>query len=317
MKCGHLSLEESDWKKASEHFENVLNINAEYAPAYAGKLCAELEVRCEADLGNLARHISDLRNFKQAVRFADATYQKTLNGYDEKIRKVIGDAGKSNVLMIKGVEYVFRLCPARTFLLGEEQDQYSVTLPKDFWILETQVTQEMWESVMGTNPSHFTGKKLPIITVSWNDCQEYIKKLNDMGVAPVGFMFSLPTEAQWEYACRAGTTTAYNFGDIIDSDKVNFGRNVGKTMEGGKYPANAWGLYDMHGNVWEWCQDWYGDYSCGAVTDPVGPPKGSHRVLRGGSWSDDAGHCRSAFRNSHDPSYWAFNIGLRLSLVSQ
>jgi formylglycine-generating enzyme required for sulfatase activity len=178
----------------------------------------------------------------------------------------------------------------------------------------------MWVSVMGTEPSRFKGDllKLPVENVSWNDCQEYIKKLNDLlagtpGV-PVGFKFSLPTEAQWEYACRADTTMTYHFGDTLTKEQANFGGGS-KTTEVGKYPANAWGLHDMHGNVFEWCADWYGDYPSDAVTDPVGAPSGSRRILRGGSWYFDAEDCRSALRNFNDPSYRSRNIGLRLSLV--
>ena len=236
---------------------------------------------------------------------------------------------------INNVEYAFRWCPAGTFMMGsptseeERQDdetQHQVTLSRGFWMLETQVTQEMWTSVMGSNPSKFKGNKLPVETVSWNDCQEYIKKLNallaDTPGAPAGFMFSLPTEAQWEYACRAGTTTVYSFGDTLSLEQaniINFANMGGGQMsEVGKYPANAWGLYDMHGNVCEWCQDWYGDYPSGAVTDPVGPPSGSNRVVRGGGSGNDAKYCRSAFRNNGDPLSIRFvSLGLRLSLVSQ
>ena len=191
-------------------------------------------------------------------------------------------AGERIVLKIKDVEYAFRWCPAGTFRMGSSPDeaktkrydetQHQVTLSHGFWMLETEVTQKMWESVMKTNPSKFKSIKLPVEQVSWNDCQEYIKKLNDLGVAPKGYRFSLPTEAQWEYACRAGTTTAYHFGDTLTKEQANFSESVGvgRTSDVGSYPANAWGLYDMHGNVWEWCLDRYGDYPSGAVTDPVG-----------------------------------------------
>ena len=147
------------------------------------------------------------------------------------------------------------------------------------------------ERVVGNNPSRFKGIKRPVEQVSWEDSQQYIQKLNSLLAgtpgAPSGFKFSLPTEAQWEYACRAGTTTPFNFGSVLNGDKANCngnypygtttkGKYLQKTTEVGSYPANAWGLFDMHGNVWEWCSDWYGNYPSGAVTDLIGASMGWH-----------------------------------------
>ena len=168
---------------------------------------------------------------------------------------------------------------------------------------------------MGNNPSRFKGVQLPVEQVTWHNSQEYIKKLNDLDAAPAGFKFSLPTEAQWEYACRAGTTTAYHFGNTLSKDQANFGGSVGQTTDVGHYPANAWGLYDMHGNVWEWCLDWWGDYPSGTVTDPTGSLQGSDRVDRGGSWYNDAWASRSALRGNFDPADTNGLLGLRLALV--
>ena len=171
--------------------------------------------------------------------------------------------------------------------------------------------------------------------VSWNDCQEFVKQLNDLNVAPPGYRFSLPTEAQWEYACRAGTTTPFNFGRVLNGDQANCdgikhpygtwtkGRYWGRTSEVQAYRANAWGLFDMHGNVWEWCLDRYGDYPGGSVTDPVGTSSGSPVVLRGGSWGNNARDCRSAFRSDYAKlcrsafrgANRGYSIGVRLSLV--
>ena len=240
------------------------------------------------------------------------------------------------VLSVKSVEYAFRWCPAGTFKRGspegeakrhDDELQHQVTLTRGFWMLETAVTQAMWESVTGSNPSRFKGSvKLPVENVSWEDCQAYIEKLNALNVAPSGFKFSLPTEAQWEYACRAGTTTPFHFGSVLNGDQANCDGNypygtetkgpyLERTSEAGSYPSNAWGLYDMHGNVWEWCSDWHDEYPSGAVTDPVGPSTGSYRVIRGGSWFSLAGHCRSAYRFFNDPSGRGSLIGVRLSLV--
>jgi len=226
-------------------------------------------------------------------------------------------------LTIKNVKYTFRWCPAGTFQMGSPQSeanrndnevQHTVMFSRGFWMLETEVTMSMYLSVMGNNPSKFKRVKLPMEQVSWNDCQEYIKKLNELKVAPAGFKFALPTESQWEYACRAGTTTAYHFGDTLKKGQATYGGKQIKNV--GSYPANAWGLRDMHGNVGEWCADWYGDYPTGTVTDPTGAESGSSRVIRGGSWFEDTEFCRSAFRGYFDPSDWNNLFGFRLALVS-
>ena len=222
-------------------------------------------------------------------------------------------AGERMTVSIKDVEYAFRWCPPGTFMMGKEPREVSVTLSRGFWMLETEVTQTMWESVMGNNPSRFKGSKLPVEKVSWNDCQEFITKLNALLAGTPGFKFSLPTEAQWEYACRAGTTTAYHFGDTLTQQQANFDGD--QTRDVGSYPANAWGLNDMHGNVWEWSQDWFGAYPSGAVTDPTGTERGSKRVIRGGTWLHVADLCRSADRDYGDPDLRSDAIGLRLSLV--
>jgi formylglycine-generating enzyme required for sulfatase activity len=239
-------------------------------------------------------------------------------------------AGDGLELTINDVKYTFRWCPPGTFTMGSpaseaernsDEAQHQVTLTCGFWLLETPVTQSMWEGVMGSNPSHFKGsKKLPVEQVSWDDCQDYIQKLNELLAgtpgSPAGYRFSLPTESQWEYACRAGTTTAYHFGDTLSKEQANFDSAVNQTKDVGSYPANAWGLRDMHGNVWEWCLDWYGDYPGGAVTDSTGVVKGSYRVIRGGAWLIVAGHCRSAHRRYVNSSHRDYPLGLRLSLVS-
>jgi len=230
-----------------------------------------------------------------------------------------GEAGYRMVLTIQDVEHAFRWCPPGTFMMGSPESERhrgnethdQVTLPHGFWILETLVTQEMWKNVMQNNPSAFQGirvlfkdtRQFPVENMSWNDCQEYIKKLNDLGIAPVGYRFSLPTEAQWEYACRAGKTTPYHFGDTLDKNKANYNNNIGRTTKVGSYPANAWGLYDTHGNLlWEWTSDLNAE--------------GTYRVLKGGSWFN-LNECRSAARGQVALSVQEgdFAWGLRLALV--
>src|SRR4029077_17171790 len=155
------------------------------------------------------------------------------------------------------------------------------------------VTQEQWQTLMGNNPSLFKGEKnLPVETVSWNDCQKFVKKLREKDKKA----YRLPSEAEWEYACRAGTTTAFHFGETISTDQANYNGNFtygngkkgtfrDKTTPVGNFPANAWGLHDMHGNVLEWCQDWHDDYPEKDVVDPKGSDEGNQRMLRGGTWN--------------------------------
>ncbi len=237
-------------------------------------------------------------------------------------------AGERKTVTVNGVEFAFRWCPPGTFTMGspnseddrsDDEEQHQVMLTNGFWMLETEVTQKQWKAVMGNNPSNFKGDDLPVEKVSWNDCQEFCKKC-----AQLGFPVQLPTEAQWEYACRAGSTTAYFWGNALNGDKANCDGNYpcGTTTKGpylvkttpvGSYQPNAWGLYDMHGNVWEWCQDWYAKaYPSGSVTDPTGPSSGSNRVSRGGCWDSSARYCRSASRDYSGPGNRDDHLGFRL-----
>jgi sulfatase modifying factor 1 len=220
----------------------------------------------------------------------------------------------------KDVKLEMVLIPAGKFMMGSpasekghrvNETQHEVTLTKAFYMGKYEVTQEQWESVMGNNPSSRTkGAKLPVTDVSWGACQEFIKKLN----AKTNGRYRLPSEAEWEYACRAGTTTKYSFGDEITPQDVNYDDSkLGKPVAVGSYRPNAFGLYDMHGNVWEWCEDWYGDYPVGAVTDPKGPPTGEKRVLRGGSFDVGVSTARSSYRNFFTPTYRFSFYGFRLA----
>jgi len=210
----------------------------------------------------------------------------------------------------------------------DDEAQHRVTISKPFLIGKYEVTQKQWQAVMGNNPSRFKGEDLPVERVSWYEAKLFCNKLNKLffaGKLPKGYCFDLPTEAQWEYACRAGTTTALNngkdltseSGDCPNLDEVGwYGKDSGETTHAvGRTRPNAWGLYDMHGNVWEWCRDWYGDYGGDAV-DPAGPASGSVRVYRGGGWSGIARYCRSADRENFDgPGNRNGNRGFRLALV--
>ena len=206
---------------------------------------------------------------------------------------------------------------------SNEGPQHRVRITNDFYIGSTEVTQAQYAAIMETNPSHFKGEDNPVETVSWNNAVEFCRKLSEME----GKKYRLPTEAEWEYACRAGTTTPFYTGETIDTSQANYnGREVygngtkgvfrRRTIAVGSFPPNAFGLYDMHGNVWEWCQDWYASnyYSTSPTTDPQGPSTGDHRVLRGGFWIVYPGNCRSSVRDWNTPVNRLSSNGFRILL---
>ena len=212
---------------------------------------------------------------------------------------------------------------AGTFMMGatsemqnpwdDEKPVHQVTLTNDYYMGKYEVTQALWQAVMGSKPSKFKGDDLPVEQVSWNDCQEFISKLNSM----TDRKFRLPTEAECEYAARGGKKSrGYQYsGSSNISDVAWYTDNSGsKTHPVGTKQANELGLYDMTGNVWEWCQDWYGSYVGSSQTNPTGAVSGSYRVGRGGSWNYDARRCRSSYRSNGTPDYRNFNLGLRLVL---
>ncbi len=183
-----------------------------------------------------------------------------------------------------------------------------------------EVTQAQWQRVMGDNPSRFKKESNPVESVSWVDCQRFLEKLNSM---ERGGVFRLPTEVEWEYACRAGTTTVFHYGDHLDATMANFngerpyglktkGSYRRKTVPTGSFKPNAWGLYDMHGNVWEWCVDAYRDDS----EPPDAPAPDPRRILRGGSWYSGGQNCRAAYRSWDEPSDRYSNNGLRVVMVA-
>jgi formylglycine-generating enzyme required for sulfatase activity len=216
----------------------------------------------------------------------------------------------------------FVLIPAGEFDMGSPSNEvgrdndegpvHHVTISKAFYMGKYEVTQKQWRDVMGTSPSYFTGDDLPVERVSWDDVQQFIQKLNEKEGTR---KYRLPSEAEWEYAARAGTTTRYSFGDdeSVLGDYAWYNANSGsKTHEVGQRKPNLYGLYDMHGNVWEWVQDnWHADYN-GAPTDGSSWESGSNRVFRGGSWYNYAGGCRSAFRYDGDPGGRSGDLGFRL-----
>jgi formylglycine-generating enzyme required for sulfatase activity len=223
-----------------------------------------------------------------------------------------------------GIDMKLELIPVGEFMMGspdsdeaaddDEKPQHLVRITKPFYLGVYPVTQEQYEKVMGKNPSQFKDPANPVESVSWDDAVEFCKKLS----AKEGKTYRLPTEAEWEYACRAGTPTSYSFGD----DEASLGEYAWfrgnaerKTHPVGQKKPNAWGLFDMHGNVWEWCQDCFGEYTADVATDPVGPSESTYRVYRGGSWNYTAEGCRSAYRGWSTPVFRLNYLGFRVAAV--
>jgi formylglycine-generating enzyme len=260
-----------------------------------------------------------------------------------------GAVGQVSQFKLTGeVTMKFCYCPAGEFTMGKptteesaggniESRQVSVRISKGFWIAQTPCTQRQWTALMGlmvSNPSHFRGDDLPVETVTWKYAYAFITLLSGELRLPNGWEAALPTDAQWEYACRAGTQSAYSFGNVLNGKDANCdgnspygtttkGPNMKKTSAVASYAANPWGIFDMHGNVSEWCADWY-DQQLSGGTDPVGPCSAGDsrtnnvhgRVSRGGSWCDSAGRCRSAYRTAYPPDIGLSIAGFRPALVS-
>ena len=235
-----------------------------------------------------------------------------------------GGGFSNQTITVNGVSFEMVYVEGGSFNMGatteqgseaesDEKPVHSVTL-SDYYIGRCEVTQELWEAVMGSNPSYFKGAQKPVESVSWNDCQEFVSRLNSL----TGRTFRLPTEAEWEYAARGGNKSLhykYSGSGNIGNVAWYFDNSGSSTHAVGTRTANELGIYDMSGNVREWCSDWYGDYSAGAQTNPQGPSSGSRRVLRGGSWFSDAGCCQVSYRSATIPDINGSNHGLRLVLV--
>ena len=230
---------------------------------------------------------------------------------------------QNEVVTVNGVSFTMIAVEGGTFQMGATSEQgsdadndespvHSITL-SDYYIGETEVTQELWETVMGSNPSNFKGSQKPVEQVSWNDCKQFITKLNQL----TGKNFRLPTEAELEYAARGGNKSQgykYSGNNTIDDVAWYKDNSNSKTHNVKTKSPNELGIYDMSGNVWEWCEDWYGNYSSDSLTNPTGPSSGYSRVLRGGCWYYNARYSRVSSRNSSIPAYRLANCGLRLAI---
>ncbi len=230
------------------------------------------------------------------------TFTETVNGVSFKMIGVEGGSFKMGGTSEQGSD-----------VEGDEKPVHTVTL-STFQIGKYEVPQKLWVAVMGSNPSYRQGDDLPVEKVSWNDVQEFLRKLNQM----TGRNYRLPTEAEWEYAARGGNKSqGYKYSGSNNIDDVAWhtsNSHANGTTKVGSFAPNELGIYDMSGNVWEWCQDWYGGYSEGNQSNPTGPASGSRRVYRGGGWKTLARHCRVSDRNNGNPYYGFDNIGFRLAL---
>ena len=245
------------------------------------------------------------------------------NKVEEELAKITEASYSKGILTVNGIKYNMVRVEGCTFRMGATSEQdcdaydieepvHSVTL-SSYYIGKTEVTQALWKAVMGSNPSKFKGENLPVENVSWDDCQVFVRKLNSL----TGQNFRLPTEAEWEFACRGGNNSlGYKYSGSDNIDNVAwFDCNSGrKTHFVATKSPNELGIYDMSGNVWEWCSDWYDKYSSGAQANPKGPESGSCRVFRGGGWGSYAGYCRSSNRGYNTPTHRHDRLGLRLAL---
>ena len=246
-----------------------------------------------------------------------------VNPRSDKVRSLVQQCERilTPTEFVNSVGIPMKAIPAGRFTMGErgntDEKPHEVALTKPFFLGVHEVTNAQWKRVMGSIPSEWNGDSLPVETVSWNDAIDFCRTLSALPEEnAAGRVYRLPTEAEWEFACRAGTTTEYSFGD---PEKLFFhgwfaGNSGGRTHPVGEKKPNALGLYDMHGNVWEWVSDWYGQYPNEAVTDPPGPSFGHGRVNRGGSWSREARDCRSAIRRMYNPSVRYKYLGFRLAM---
>jgi formylglycine-generating enzyme required for sulfatase activity len=284
----------------------------------------EREPVLQETIDEQARQAEKRRKEEEAKRIERLAKERLVKQQEERRTRQPkrGDVRTNSI----GMKLVY--IPAGSFMMGspsnekdresDEGPQHHVQISKGFYMGAYEVTQAQWQAVMGSNPSNFKGNNLPVEKVSWNDAVEFCEKLSHQE----GKTYRLPTEAEWEYACRAGTTTPFYFGQTISTDQANYDGNYTygsgrkgiyrqKTTAVGSFAPNAFGLYDMHGNVWEWCSDWYGEnyYSSSPGVDPQGPASGSYRVLRGGSWGYSPGHCRSASRGRHTPDLRGGDVG--------
>ncbi len=307
-------------KRLSELDAHVRHLRAEIGKKYVGLLDKEIRVfAAQSDFDSVMR----FKKVRDAIEEGVKNASSALGAFSAKTRTA--DLGK-------GVKLELVRIPAGSFVMSSSQgedghrdneNQVRITISKPFYLGKYEVTQAQWQAVMGNNPSKFKGNKLPVENVSWNDAMAFCAKLTERERAakriPENMKYTLPTEAQWEYACRAETKTRFCTGNSDENlSRAAWwrGNANGSTHPIAEKTPNAWGLYDMHGNVWEWCADWYGQ-NLRDGTDPAGAASGSLRVVRGGAWDCSAVFCRSAVRSGYSPDFRGVFLGVRIACVTE
>ena len=314
--CGKELLKACPWEDCADYGKAILPMKAKFCPRCGRPLQGNTESKSKRRLW--------LRRTMVLVGIAGVVLGIVAYLNYRQNSPIVYKGEMIETIVVNGVEFNMVKVEGGTFSMGATSEQssdaddyeypvHSVTL-SDYYIGETEVTQELWEAVMGSNPSEFTGNnQRPVESVSWDDCQEFIKKLNQL----TGKNFRLPTEAEWEYAARGGKySRGYKYSGSNNSDEVAwYGSNSGsKTHSVKTKKANELGLYDMSGNVWEWCNDWWGCYQSNSQTNPTGSSEGEYRVLRGGSWDYRDRFVRVSGRGGSTPESRYDNQGLRLAL---
>ena len=303
--------------------------NAEGCCCFCGSSFPELLKDVAPEIAQISRSLAHKKNEPTATQTV-ATLTRTIQRDPALLRTTLRTQGFAHHRNELGMDFI--LIQPGSFMMGSpprecgrdtDETLHRVEISRPYFLQNTPVTQQQWQQVMGTNPSWFKHPDHPVECVSWEDVQDFITALNRRRLGT----YRLPTEAEWEYACRAGGNSPFSVGngEDLDAEQANFdgdypyGRGLRKASPGATTPVksyrpNRWGLYDMHGNVWEWCQDWYGPYPDTTVSDPVGPEVGSARVARGGSWDYFASYCRSAYRVKHPASLRNYLFGFRMVL---
>ena len=284
---------------------------------------SDLQIRLSKEVTVAVSNANDVMQDNVSASLTSSSQSATTSSGSSSTSSVSSGSNEISVPVKNGISIDMVKVEAGTFMMGatsemqnpydDEKPVHQVTLTNNYYMGKYEVTQSLWLAVMGSNPSKFKGDYLPVEMVSWDDCQEFIGKLNSM----TGRKFRLPTEAEWEYAARGGKKSrGYQYsGSSNISDVAWYDGNSGrKTRPVGTKQANELGIYDMSGNVYEWCQDWYGSYVSSPQTNPTGAVSGSRRVYRGGSWGSNARYCRSSFRHFDTPDNRSYYLGLRLVL---